>query len=494
MISDTEDEGANDLIEVGNVKIETEDEISVILCEHGSCEDRCLSCAQYKSAEEAKKLESQLARLKEFISQYYPGYVIKPVKGNGLCIINSFVEMLRDNSWEVNEDGVLTMMRSEILQNFAHYDKFSTNESNLLSVLDNYLKDPLKSYMMNAVDIFVHAISTALSSRTIIFQCDENGKPFKYEIAPEDGTEQVVLTLVKTSELHYDALVSQSYVQENGSEEDDTVIESDSFPDSESEDCIITSVKEGTRSIVSSVKIEDVKYKVEPEFIENSQNRYDGLDGYVCLEDQDKEKWIGGKLYIPEGYWEGIKPIEVKTLPYDINGSCRFMIPYNKQEGRFKASVDGRHWGQIKESKRSGFNGDRYLSVCQGYYECKNVECPFIVEFGRTNDVQFSRKGECKSCGELCQRKPCSARKFWEFKKNGIVEIRHYGEHSCTAIKKTTNENVNDMLKENPNVKPAALHKAVVANMIRSGANIDEIEEQSEKLLDRKRIVRQKAN
>ena len=53
---------------------------------------------------------------------------------------------------------------------------------------------------------------------------------------------------------------------------------------------------------------------------------------------------------------------------YDIDDKRVYVLPINKSN-RFESTKDGRPWSNVRESKRSNFSGDRYVSTCRRSYK-----------------------------------------------------------------------------------------------------------------------------
>ena len=86
-----------------------------------------------------------LTTLQKYISAKNPGYVIKPIIGDGYCVIRSFQEGLSFCYGKVESlDSLLVELRSEIMKNYDFYSKFCTKDVNVLLELDSLLKTPLK--------------------------------------------------------------------------------------------------------------------------------------------------------------------------------------------------------------------------------------------------------------------------------------------------------------------------------------------------------------
>ena len=168
-------------------------------------------------------------------------------------------------------------------------------------------------------------------------------------------------------------------------------------------------------------------------------------------------------------YWQDTSINQTNQLPLDINGNCIFEVPINTDK-RLVSTKDGRHWGQLRESKRSGFSRDRYIATCRCSFECHSESCPCIIEFKKVNRRQFSLKGICKSCGNHSKGTSCEARKFWEFPLFGEkVFVKHFGQHSCLPVKprhNNNNNNNNNIYLFNVEYKQIAKKNFYIANKL----------------------------
>ena len=71
---------------------------------------------------------------------------------------------------------------------------------------------------------------------------------------------------------------------------------------------------------------------------------------------------------------------------------------------------------------------------CKGLFQCSNPHCSHVVQCNRFNRGQFTPKGICKSCSNLCERQEYNTRKVFEFpeeKSTHMVTIKHFGTHLC---------------------------------------------------------------
>ena len=62
-----------------------------------------------------------------------------------------------------------------------------------------------------------------------------------------------------------------------------------------------------------------------------------------------------GKVYVEEIYWQDTSTNQTKQLSFDIDSNCIFEVPINTEKCR-DSMKNGRHWGPLREIKRSGFS------------------------------------------------------------------------------------------------------------------------------------------
>ena len=112
----------------------------------------------------------------------------------------------------------------------------------------------------------------------------------------------------------------------------------------------------------------------------------------------------------------------MKQLPYDIDGRVIFNVPFNPEK-HFESLKDGRPLSNLRKSRRSGFNGDSFMVQCKVSFQCSNPHCHHVVQYNRFNRRQFTSKGICKRCGNLCERQKCNARKIFEFREGKAIHV-----------------------------------------------------------------------
>ena len=191
-----------------------------------------------------------------------------------------------------------------------------------------------------------------------------------------------------------------------------------------------------------------------------------------------------GKVYVKQSYWEKTPVKESARLCVVNPGKC------------FESSRDGRPWSNLMRSRRSGFKGDRFVVQCKGSFQCFNPHCPHVVQYNRFNRRQFTPKGICKSCGNMCERQKCDARKIFEFpeqKSIHVVTIKHFGIHLCSPIKPKGKRDIKQIIASNPN-KASNAKRDILYTMICEGANFEDIDDRASQLMDRKILNKIKAS
>ena len=77
-------------------------------------------------------MEHSFTILERYINEKKPGYIIKKVSAEGLCVIRSFQEGLKIcYQDDVTIEEVIAKLRSEVLHKYSFYSKFSPDEVNI---------------------------------------------------------------------------------------------------------------------------------------------------------------------------------------------------------------------------------------------------------------------------------------------------------------------------------------------------------------------------
>ena len=109
-----------------------------------------------------------------------------------------------------------------------------------------------------------------------------------------------------------------------------------------------------------------------------------------------------------------------------------------------------------------------------------------VVQYNRFNQTQFTPNDICKSCGNLCERQKCDAKKLFEFpeeKSMHVVTIKHFGTHLCFPIKPKGKRDIKEIIAFNPN-KVSKAKRDILYTIICEGANFEDIEDKASQLMD----------
>ena len=210
------------------------------------------------------------------------------------------------------------------------------------------------------------------------------------------------------------------------------------------------------------------------------------IDGGRC-----RQRKIGVEL------WDDVDKEVVQQLPDDINGDKMHIMEGLTEQVQIVAALqDGRKWKKNCPTSWNGHARVRYAD-CKGSHSCVVMGCPFKVQYGVINTTQFDKKKngllECKGCGKIAQFIPCPARRYVSYGKTS-VKVYHCGRHTCPVIKPRVKnrEQVKQLLKDNPNMKPAELQSACIISAFRQQSDWRDIEKQAEATLDRQWISNEK--
>ena len=201
----------------------------------------------------------------------------------------------------------------------------------------------------------------------------------------------------------------------------------------------------------------------------SSVEESDGNDIKVVKKETSKRK----QKKTSEELWLGVRNQDEERLPEGIDGMQAFLIHITEEESIINILKDGRKWKRNCPTSWKGHRRIRYAD-CRGSNKCGNDNCPYRIEYGLINTVQFKRKGitVCRGCGQLVLSVPCSARRYLSYGKSAI-KVYCCGVHTCPVIKKVAKNNnqIAQLVKDNPNIKPSQVQSACVLSAFRQMAN-----------------------
>lgn len=130
-----------------------------------------------------------------------------------------------------------------------------------------------------------------------------------------------------------------------------------------------------------------------------------------------------------------------------------------------------------------------HYADCRGSYKCNNSTCPFLSEYGVKNTKQW-RKGVvnvlCQGCGDPGTYVLCNARQYLCHEKRSVL-VFHYGFHTCPVSSYVTKnkEEIEKIIKENPNIKPSEMQSARVLSAFQKGEDCQSVWKQVESTMDK---------
>ena len=102
----------------------------------------------------------------------------------------------------------------------------------------------------------------------------------------------------------------------------------------------------------------------------------------------------------------------------------------------------------------------RYADCC-GSFKCTRERCPFKTQYGVITTTQIESKEGGKQVSKGCGLEgifvSCYTRRYLCY-KGKAVRVYHYGTHTSPVIskkKKTASKDVEQLVRNNPNVKPS---------------------------------------
>ncbi|KAL9977414.1 hypothetical protein ACROYT_G014813 [Oculina patagonica] len=184
--------------------------------------------------------------------------------------------------------------------------------------------------------------------------------------------------------------------------------------------------------------------------------------------------------------WDSVGKEVVEHLPDDIDEDKVYKIKDQLDREKLVAALeDGRKWKKNCPTTWSLHARVRYAD-CKGSFKCTRNDCPFKVQYGVINTTQTEKKktsGEfhCKGCRLMAEFVPCSACRYISHGKKS-AKVYHCGQHTCPVIKAQVEntDQAHQILKDNPNIKPAKLQSACILSTICQQCGWLDIEKQAE--------------
>ena len=144
-------------------------------------------------------IEEQFALLSHYLLERNKELI--PVEKDGLCILRSFKIQLERTGQTVTIEGLKSLLRSEILQNYDHYRGYSVQSVNVLKELDLFLKDPINHYVAETVDLFLMALARALCVEVTLFEINKEGEVAEMDVGVQEPS-SLTLRIPRVLEPH----------------------------------------------------------------------------------------------------------------------------------------------------------------------------------------------------------------------------------------------------------------------------------------------------
>ena len=108
----------------------------------------------------------------DYIHEKMPNYRIKPVPGNGKCIILSMQECLEMSGISDDVETISKRLNVEITSHLEFYEGFCKSNIDLKKELSNFLRDPLTYYGCDTGDFFLLALGNSYEVNIILLMSD----------------------------------------------------------------------------------------------------------------------------------------------------------------------------------------------------------------------------------------------------------------------------------------------------------------------------------
>lgn len=95
---------------------------------------------------------------------------IKEITLNGYCVMRAFQESLLFYDYEIQLDDIKKSLQSEILTNYIFYSGIAPSNTDIIVELVQFIKNLLRDYCAETVDLFLIALSNLYSCKTVFSQ------------------------------------------------------------------------------------------------------------------------------------------------------------------------------------------------------------------------------------------------------------------------------------------------------------------------------------
>ena len=130
-----------------------------------------------------------------------PGFEIRRVQGDGLCILHAFVEgifYLLDVYKSIPD--VQEVLKNPLEKSKEHYSHFSADSKDIMVEFETIMKDPVTT------DLFLSALEDAFKVNIIVFQSNE-AKCWVVNLSNEENPFNDILYFARSLSLHIDPVI-----------------------------------------------------------------------------------------------------------------------------------------------------------------------------------------------------------------------------------------------------------------------------------------------
>ena len=221
---------------------------------------------------------------------------------------------------------------------------------------------------------------------------------------------------------------------------------------------------------------------------ESGSSETDSEQGNLKEDTDSKKRKRRKQKKIGEDLWINTEREEVECLPKEINGINVYIVNRKDEKDVKESLEDGRKWRKDCLTNWKGCEKVRYAD-CRGSYKCNNSACPFLEEYGIRNTRQWKKRAGkvfCQGCGDTGIYVPCNARRYLCHEKRRVL-VFHCGFHTCPVSNHVTKdkEDFENIIKENPNIKPSEMQSARVLSAFRRGEDWQSVRKKVESTMDK---------
>ena len=95
---------------------------------------------------------------------------IKEITSHGYCVMRAFQESLLFSDYEIHLDDIKKSLQSEILTNYIFYSGIAPSNTDIIVELEQFIKNLLRDYCGETVDLFLIALGNLYSCKTVFSQ------------------------------------------------------------------------------------------------------------------------------------------------------------------------------------------------------------------------------------------------------------------------------------------------------------------------------------